>query len=39
MILINLYVYELIYTTWSLCSFRKSKLLLETLVFGQVQIV
>ena len=33
MILSSLYVYELIYTTWSLCSFRKSKSLLETLVF------
>ena len=33
MILSSLYVYELIYTTWSLCSFCKSKLLLETLVY------
>ena len=32
MILSSLYVYELIYTTWSLCSFRKSKFLLETVV-------
>ena len=33
MILSTLYVYELIFITWSLCSFHKSKSLLETLVF------
>ena len=38
MILSTLYVYELIYTTWSLCSFCKSKLLLETLVFRQINM-
>ena len=35
MILSTLYVYELIYTTWSLCSFRKSKFLLETVVISK----
>ena len=33
MILSTLYVYELIFITWSLCSFRKSKFLLETVVY------